>query len=150
MQKINGLIYFSASDVVNFLECEYLTTLDLFNLETPLPQTEDDEEALLYQSKGIAREAAYFDRLKEQSSSFADISGIKDDPDGAVKATRDAMHAGVKIIFHTTATTYFLTLRPRELPWAGDDARAGLKAKDIKDLNEHERRLWSLCCIRTS
>jgi hypothetical protein len=107
MQKINGLIYFSASDVVNFLECEYLTTLDLFNLETPLPQTEDDEEALLYQSKGIAREAAYFDRLKEQSSSFADISGIKDDPDGAVKATRDAMHAGVKIIFHTTATTYF-------------------------------------------
>ena len=78
MQKINGITLYSASDVVNFLDCEHLTTLDLINLETPLPQTEDDEETLLYQSKGIAHEAAYFDRLKEQSSSFADISEFKD------------------------------------------------------------------------
>jgi hypothetical protein len=48
MQKIKGIIHYSASDVVNFLECEHLTSLDLINLETPLPQTEDDDEALLY------------------------------------------------------------------------------------------------------
>jgi len=99
MQNVNGQILFSASDVVNFLECEHLTSLDLINLETPLPQTEDDEETRLFQSKGIAHEAAYFDRLKEQSSSFADISVIKDDLDGAVEATREAMHDGAEVIF---------------------------------------------------
>ncbi len=99
MQKKDNLICYSASDVVNFLDCEHLTTLDIINLETPLPQTEDDEETLLYQSKGIAHEAAYFDRLKQQSPSFADISGIKYDLDGAINATRDAMHTGSEIIF---------------------------------------------------
>ncbi|MCX5847627.1 MAG: TM0106 family RecB-like putative nuclease [Deltaproteobacteria bacterium] len=99
MQKVNSQTLFSASDVVNFLECEHLTTLDLINLDTPLLKAEDDEETLLYQSKGIAHEAAYFDRLKQQSPSFADISGIKYDLDGAVKATRDAMYAGAEIIF---------------------------------------------------
>jgi hypothetical protein len=44
MQKKDGLIFYSASDVVNFLDCEHLATLDLINLESPLPQTEDDEE----------------------------------------------------------------------------------------------------------
>ena len=38
MQKIKDTIYYSASDIVNFLECEHLTALDLINLETPLPQ----------------------------------------------------------------------------------------------------------------
>jgi len=33
MQKIKDTIYYAASDIVNFLECEHLTTLDLINLQ---------------------------------------------------------------------------------------------------------------------
>ena len=34
MQKTSGGILYSATDLVNFLECEHLTVLDLQNLET--------------------------------------------------------------------------------------------------------------------
>ena len=34
MQKVNGKLYFSATDLTNFLDCAHLTTLDLKNLET--------------------------------------------------------------------------------------------------------------------
>ena len=78
MQKINNLIYYSASDIVNFLECEHLTALDLINLETPLPQTEDDDEAILYQQKGIAHEGAYVDHLRHSVSCLVDVSGYMD------------------------------------------------------------------------
>lgn len=102
MQKINGLIHYSASDVVNFLECEHLTTLDLINLETPLPQTGDDEETLLYARKGLDHEAAYVDHFRRHVSSFVNISGSTDDLDAAVDATLAAMRAGVDIIYQAT------------------------------------------------
>ncbi|HPC33897.1 MAG TPA: hypothetical protein PLG94_17530 [Smithellaceae bacterium] len=58
MQDINGIIHYSASDIVNFLDCVHLLTLNLINLETPLPKAEDDAEAMLYERKGLAHEAA--------------------------------------------------------------------------------------------
>lgn len=99
MQKINNLIYYSASDIVNFLECEHLTALDLINLETPLPQTEDDDEAILYQQKGIAHEGAYVDHLRHSVSYLVDVSGYMDNLDAAVAATQDAMRTGADIIY---------------------------------------------------
>ncbi|OGP84585.1 MAG: nuclease [Deltaproteobacteria bacterium RBG_16_58_17] len=99
MQKINGLIHYSASDVVNFLDCESLTTLDRINLETPLPQAEDDEEALLYQRKGLAHEEAYVTQLRKNGTRFADISEHRDNLEAAVGETLAAMHAGVDIVY---------------------------------------------------
>ena len=99
MQKIKDTIYYSASDIVNFLECEHLTALDLINLETPLPQAEDDDEAILYQQKGIAHEEAYVDHLRNSVSCLADVSGYRDDLDAAVVATQEAMRAGADIIY---------------------------------------------------
>jgi len=99
MQKIKGTIYFAASDIVNFLECEHLTALDLINLETPLPQAEDDDEAILYQQKGIAHEGAYVDHLRNSVSCLVDVSGYRDDLDAAVAATQEAMRAGADIIY---------------------------------------------------
>lgn len=79
MQKTPSAILYSATDLVNFLECEHLTVLDLQNLETPLPKTEDDEQAKLIQDKGFAHEAAYVAKLREQHASFID-SGAPDIP----------------------------------------------------------------------
>ena len=94
MQKIKGTVYYSASDVVNFLECEHLTAMDLINLETPLPQAEDDDDAILFQQKGIAHEEAYVNHLRNSVSRLVDISGHRNDLDAAVAATQDAMRAG--------------------------------------------------------
>ena len=58
MQIIAGKHLYSASDLVGFLECEHLTTLEIINLETPLPTAVDDAQAKLIQDKGYAHEAA--------------------------------------------------------------------------------------------
>jgi hypothetical protein len=74
MQKITGTIYYAASDIVNLLECEHLTAPDLINLETPLPQAEDDDEVILYQQKGIAHDGAYVDHIRSSVSCLVDVS----------------------------------------------------------------------------
>lgn len=79
MQKIKETIYYSASDIVYFLKCEHLTALDLNNLETPLTQAEDDEQAILFQQKGIAHEGAYVDQLKNSVVSLVDVSEYSKD-----------------------------------------------------------------------
>lgn len=99
MQKYDGQILYSASDIVNFLECEHLTTLDLIDLDTPLPKTEDDDEAKLIMAKGIAHEADFLAELQSHHDSFLDITRETRDLDSAVQATRAAMHAGVEIIY---------------------------------------------------
>jgi hypothetical protein len=38
MQKLNNEVLHAASDVVNFLACEHLDTLDLVDLEHELPK----------------------------------------------------------------------------------------------------------------
>ena len=64
MQKPqSGQRLYAATDLVNFLECEHLTTLDLGNLDTPLEKAVDDEQAELIKSKGFAHEAAYLQRI---------------------------------------------------------------------------------------
>jgi uncharacterized protein len=98
MQKRDSEILFSASDIVNYLECAHLTTLDLKNLETPLETTEDTEDAKLIQQKGDAHEGAYLAYLQGQHASVATISnfgGI----DKRVEATLQAMQSGEDIIY---------------------------------------------------
>jgi len=102
MQKTQGTIYYSASDVVNFLDCEHLTTLDLINLETPLPKAEEDEETLLYMHKGIAHETSYLAHLQQQGLNIADISGFKENLQDAVKTTLAAMSSGADIIYQAS------------------------------------------------
>jgi len=37
-------IFYSASDIVNFTQCEHRATMDLINLETPMKKAPDSEE----------------------------------------------------------------------------------------------------------
>jgi len=99
MQKISGLIHYSASDIVNFLDCEHLTTLDLINLETPLPQTEENEEALLYMRKGVSHEASYLVQLHRQEFNVADISKFGENLEKAVEITLATMRGGADVIY---------------------------------------------------
>lgn len=102
MQRREGQIVFSASDLVNFLECDHLTTLDLVNLDTPLQKTDDSDEAKLIQAKGFAHEAAFLDNLKTKHASVIDIASMSPDLEQRVAATKQAMHEGHDIIFQAT------------------------------------------------
>ncbi len=103
MQKLStGKRLYAATDLVNFLECEHLTDLDLQHLETPLQKAVDDEQAELIKNKGFAHEAAYVKRLREHHSSFIDIAAAGDSREARHEATIKAMREGVQIIYQAT------------------------------------------------
>lgn len=102
MQKRGEGIFYSASDIVNYIECEHLTTLDLIDLETPLQKTEDSEQAKLIQDKGYAHEADFLELLKVRHSSLIDISASGHSLEQKVAATLRAMREGYEIIFQAT------------------------------------------------
>lgn len=102
MQNLDGAILYSATDLVNYLECEHLTTLDLRNLDKPLPQSEDSDEAKLIQAKGYAHEAEYLDTLKQRHQRVIDIAKGNESMAQKIDATRCAMREGYDIIFQAT------------------------------------------------
>jgi predicted RecB family nuclease len=99
MQRYKGEILHSASDVVNFLECEHIAHMDRIDMVTPLTRAQDDEQAKLVQSRGYAHEAAYAARLKAESRSFLDIAKESDNLDVKIEATLEAMKQGTGVIF---------------------------------------------------
>jgi len=101
LQKKDKAVLYSASDIVSFLDCEHKTTLDLIDLETPLPKAEDDEETMLYQKKGFEHEGSYVEHLKSRVPVFVDISTVKNDTDAAA-ATIEAMRSGADIIYQAS------------------------------------------------
>ena len=98
MQKHAGTTLFSASDIVAFLECQHLTTLQLANLVTPLARAEDDESALLIQAKGLEHEARYLASLKAQGLRVAEI-GDSDSPEERARETVRVLREGPDVVF---------------------------------------------------
>lgn len=99
MQKEKESILYSASDLCNFLDCEHITKLDHQNLLTPLSKTPDGEYAELIQKKGHEHEARYLAYLKSQNNQVIDIGLEADSLNDKVKATHEAMKAGVDVIY---------------------------------------------------
>lgn len=99
VHKSGGKILYSATDLVGFLECEHLTTLDLLDLESPLRRAPEDEQVALTQQKGHEHERAHVERLRAQTSSFVDISEQRGDVWERIGFTIEAMRAGADIIY---------------------------------------------------
>lgn len=103
MQKTDKGVLYSASDLVNFLDCEHLTELDRQHLDTPQEKAEDDEQTMLLRSKGFTHEKKFADLLKSRHSSFVDIvTHVGKDYDKRVQATIDALKEGVNVIYQAT------------------------------------------------
>ncbi len=103
MQKTaSGKKLYSATDIVNFLECEHLTTLDIQNLDEKLLKAPVDEQAKLIQDKGLAHEAEYVKKLQSTNLSFIDISKAGASNEEKAQATLTAMKNGIQIIFQAT------------------------------------------------
>lgn len=121
MQIRDSMILFSASDLVNYLECEHLTALDLVNLETPLQRTEADEQVKLIQDKGYQHEEAYLADLKAAAIGVVDVKVAGQGIEAAVEATHAAMRQGAGVIYQACLRTgnligYVDFLRRVEIP----------------------------------
>ena len=79
-----------------------ITSLDLVDLETPLPRTEDSDEAKLIQVKGYAHEADFLEQLKGRHPRVIDIAMTKGGNAQKAAATIQAMRDGYDIIFQAT------------------------------------------------
>jgi predicted RecB family nuclease len=97
LKSPQGLL-FSATDVINFLDCPHCTVLDLIDQQTPLPKTEDSDEARLVQTKGIEHEQRFLDRLHTQGLQIVDAS-LAGNLDARVRDTIQAMQSGVDIVY---------------------------------------------------
>ncbi|SMP77249.1 uncharacterized protein SAMN06295888_12737 [Desulfonatronum zhilinae] len=97
LKSPQGLL-FSATDIINFLDCPHCTVLDLIDLETPLPKTEDSDEARLVQIKGIEHEQRFLDKLRKQGLQVVDAS-LAGSLDARVRETIQAMQSGVDVVY---------------------------------------------------
>jgi predicted RecB family nuclease len=104
----DGTVVVSATDLVGFLECGHLTSLELGRIDGrwERPHQRTDPEVVLLQERGDAHEAAYLARLQGEGRTVH--VGTKDGlttPDRLRAAEADtlaAMRRGVDVIYQAT------------------------------------------------
>lgn len=98
MQRIDGRIVFSPHDLINFMQCEFITWMDRRFLDdkTLVPDESDDGTKLL-QEKGFEHEREFVRRQVEEGKSLIDIAdgGSADQ----IAATIEAMRQGFDIVY---------------------------------------------------
>lgn len=102
MFKKNGQVIFSASDLVNFMECEHLSILDRWSLDESLQRVKDSEEAKLVQTRGFEHEHAYLQKAQKLAASYIDIKTVGESQEAQVEATIAAKNQGVDLIYQAT------------------------------------------------
>lgn len=99
MQRIGGDRIFAATDLVRFLACQHVTTLDLINLDTPLEKAEDDASAKLIQKLGHEHEAGYLETLKAKTDLTVCEIPTRLSVEERCRLTREAMQRGDDVIY---------------------------------------------------
>ena len=101
----DGTLVVSATDLVGFLECDHLTTLELGAVEGlwERPHEREDPEVRLLQERGEAHERAYLERLRSEGRTVVELERPEPrTPDGyraAEARTLAAMRAGAGAIY---------------------------------------------------
>ena len=104
MQWINGRLVFSPTDLINFLDCEYLTRLDIEVANGRSLDVVRTQEAALLAAKGEAHELVQLAELERERGAAVRIEthGPAHDWQAAAAATREAMAGGAPIIYQAT------------------------------------------------
>jgi predicted RecB family nuclease len=103
MRAENGSILLSPSDLTAYLACEHLTTLDLQVAHGDLVTAELTEQAQLLFEKGLAHEAAYLGRLRDEGLDVREVT-TDDGYETAAQATREAIEDGVDVVYQGVLT----------------------------------------------
>jgi uncharacterized protein len=97
MQKVNGELLFSPSDLNKFMESDLCTWLDRYNLEYPgvMKKDEQSAEMALLAARGLKHEADYVEGLTEEAALRVAQFG----PGNTLDDTIAAMQAGYDVIY---------------------------------------------------
>jgi uncharacterized protein len=100
MQRIDGRLVFSPSDLNHFLECEHLITLDLAR-DPSTPRAPRDAQADLLAEKGAEHERVWLERFKAEGHQAVSIEAAGGERDWLKDAerTREAMVDGAAVIY---------------------------------------------------
>ena len=104
----DGTLIVSATDLVGFLACDHLTSLELGRIEGfwDRPPEREDPEVVLLQERGEAHEQAYLARLRAENRSIHEISlrhpRTPEELREAESETLDALRRGVDVVFQAT------------------------------------------------
>lgn len=102
MKKVFDEYIYSPSDLISFLESDYITWMDRFYMDFPelvIPDKES-EEARLFFEKGNEHEKTYFQQLMNQGMDVFDAANAED----RLKGTLEAIHAGREVIYQAELT----------------------------------------------
>ena len=95
MQRRNGSVVLSASDLMRYQGCEHAAALDMRYLNgEKLISAEDTASASLIQSTDDAHERAFLDRLTQSNKSLRSIDKYTLSFNDAVVVTRMALGSG--------------------------------------------------------
>lgn len=101
MQKISSQVYFSATDLTHFAECQYLSWLDRLHLDQPMIKAASDDQAKLIQAKGYEHEEAFLGKLEATHARVVKVS-----TDGALEqriaSTIESLASGADVIYQAT------------------------------------------------
>lgn len=97
MHKRDGRLVLSPTDLTLFMESEFITWMDRYDLECPGAATPDSESGtkLLLQKKGIEHEKQFLDQLVRKNVSIANLDNAND----RFTATVAAMFEGHDVIY---------------------------------------------------
>jgi len=101
MQRRRSQIFYSPSDLGNFVACEHLTRLELAAAlgESTRPDFSNAYIDLIAR-KGAEHEAAFLEALRSEHRDVVEVAlGPDRDFSAAAKATADAMRSGAKYIY---------------------------------------------------
>ena len=103
MQKLDNIIYYSASDFTKFIECRYASFTDYLSLTEDLKKTETSYTLKLFQEKGYLHEKNYLNQLKQDYSNIVEIN--EKTLEEKIKKTNEALKSGADIIFQAAFTS---------------------------------------------
>lgn len=101
MKKQNGVLLFSPSDLVTYLQSPFATWMNRWQLEDPdtCPEKDPQDELMSHLSqKGLEHEAQFLGVLRDQYKTLVEISDDGTDEERVAK-TLDAMESGADVIF---------------------------------------------------
>lgn len=108
MQRLDGTLVLSATDLVGYLACDHLATLELGRVAGlwERPHRRDDPTIEIIQEKGDLHERAYLDALRGDGLRVIEIAKTDlrtiDDLRRATEETLEAMREGADVVYQAT------------------------------------------------
>jgi uncharacterized protein len=100
MQRVDGQLFFSPSDLNHFVDCEHLSRLDVLALDGDVIPRDKDPQADIIRAKGFEHERAWLEHLRADGRQIIEIdTGVEPDWAGAAARTTEAMRAGAEVIY---------------------------------------------------